>query len=133
MNLRLASRPINHNYVAILIFLTGIGLAASRGNSGHLAVILASSAILSVVNIARVSDDAFIRKHRTLTALALAGINLPLIHVLATETVPRYLPDDLVTQSIVIITTTFILLACSIYGFWASTRPMAGSESDPIA
>lgn len=70
------SQQISAGYVGIVVSM--VGLASTQVLGGPKSIVLASLAMLNVVNIAHASDRRFLHRHRLLVAMILAGIVFPI-------------------------------------------------------
>ena len=75
------SQQIYLGYVGIVVSIVGIALTPELGGLANpQTTVLASMAMLNVVNIAHASDRTFLHRHRLLVAMILAGIVFPILY-----------------------------------------------------
>ncbi|MEQ1830553.1 MAG: hypothetical protein ABL921_31645 [Pirellula sp.] len=123
------SQQISLGYVGIVVSMVEIALT-QQVSGGPQTIVLASLAMLNVVNITHASDRTFLHRHRLLVAMILAGIVLPILY----GTGARILtstdwPFSEATRFPAMILSIIVVGGSAVLGFLRST----GNPTEPHA
>ncbi len=125
------SQQISLGYVGIVVSMVGIALTPVLGGlASHQTIVLASMAMLNVVNIAHASDRSFLYRHRLLVAMILAGIIFPILYASGTRILTSTdWPFSEATRYPSVILIIIVVGGSALVGFLRST----GHPTEPHA
>jgi hypothetical protein len=117
------SQQIYLGYVGIVVSIVGIALTPELGGLANpQTTVLASMAMLNVVNIAHASDRTFLHRHRLLVAMILAGIVFPLLYARSAKILTSTdAPYSEATRFASVILITIVVVGSTVVGFFRST------------
>lgn len=125
------SQQIYLGYVGIVVSIVGIALTPELGGLANpQTTVLASMAMLNVVNIAQASDRTFLHRHRLLVAMILTGIVFPILYASSAGILMSTdWPYSEATRFAAVILIIIVVGGSTVVGFFRST----GNPTEPDA